>query len=376
MQADVSDPESARALVEEAGDLDILVNNAGVDARRPPRAHVGRGLEHGHRHESRLVLLHVPRGRARDDEEARRHGREHLVDRRHPRELGADELRGVEGGDHRLHEVACARARQPERSRERRRSRLREDAAHGRPPRGGDGRDAPEHAARPSRRRRRTSRARCGSSARTRRRSSRARCCWSTADWGCSGGRRIGQRASPGRHHRRRDGDPARERSRVDVGEPRRGRVGRGPDHALRHGRLRRPLRVRAEGLRADHVDGPQAGATHGPLLAARAVGSAHGRGGQRHLDRRRSQSAWARRSRPGSVASTPSRTASRACSNAGRTARARSRSSRSSRTWPPRGSRWSSAHRARSRPSAPRAQPRTWRSATGSTRSGSVART
>jgi 3-oxoacyl-[acyl-carrier protein] reductase len=30
VQADVSDPASARALVEEAGDLDILVNNAGV----------------------------------------------------------------------------------------------------------------------------------------------------------------------------------------------------------------------------------------------------------------------------------------------------------------------------------------------------------
>ena len=30
VQADVSDPESARALVETAGDLDILVNNAGV----------------------------------------------------------------------------------------------------------------------------------------------------------------------------------------------------------------------------------------------------------------------------------------------------------------------------------------------------------
>jgi 3-oxoacyl-[acyl-carrier protein] reductase len=30
VQADVSDPESARALVEDAGDLDILVNNAGV----------------------------------------------------------------------------------------------------------------------------------------------------------------------------------------------------------------------------------------------------------------------------------------------------------------------------------------------------------
>jgi len=30
VQADVADPEAARALVEEAGDLDILVNNAGI----------------------------------------------------------------------------------------------------------------------------------------------------------------------------------------------------------------------------------------------------------------------------------------------------------------------------------------------------------
>ena len=33
VHADVSDPESARALVEEAGDLDILVNNAGATRR-------------------------------------------------------------------------------------------------------------------------------------------------------------------------------------------------------------------------------------------------------------------------------------------------------------------------------------------------------
>src|ERR1700693_4833271 len=30
VQADVSNPEEARSLVEEAGDLDILVNNAGL----------------------------------------------------------------------------------------------------------------------------------------------------------------------------------------------------------------------------------------------------------------------------------------------------------------------------------------------------------
>jgi glucose 1-dehydrogenase len=35
IQSDVSDPESARALVEEAGDLDVLVNNAGVTVAKP-----------------------------------------------------------------------------------------------------------------------------------------------------------------------------------------------------------------------------------------------------------------------------------------------------------------------------------------------------
>src|SRR5204863_9890467 len=47
--------------------------------------------------------------------------RERLVHRRRARELGTDELRRLEGRHHRLHEVACTGARQPERARERRR---------------------------------------------------------------------------------------------------------------------------------------------------------------------------------------------------------------------------------------------------------------
>ena len=342
-------------------------------ARRPPRADVGRRLEHRDRHEPRLVLLHVPRSCARDDEEARRDGREHLVDRRHPRELGADELRGLEGGDHRLHEVARARAREPERPGERRRSRVREDPADGRPAGGGDRRDASEHAARPPRRRRRTSPGRFGSSAPTRRRSSRARCCSSTAGWGCRDGGRIRQRTSPRRHHRRRHGHASRERSGLDVGEPRRRRVRCRPDHALRHDRLRRPLRLRAEGLRSDDLDRPQAGAAHGPLLAARALGGAHGRGRQRHRDRRRAGSCR-RRSRDGH------RRPVRVRELLPDAPRAWSRPDEPLRDRPDHpehgcgaGSRWSSVRRARSRPSAPRVRRRTWRSATASMRSASA---
>ena len=39
LQADVSDPESARTLVDEAGDLDILVNNAGAVWGAPAEDH-------------------------------------------------------------------------------------------------------------------------------------------------------------------------------------------------------------------------------------------------------------------------------------------------------------------------------------------------
>ena len=154
-------------------------------ARRPARAHVRRRLARRDRDEPLVRLLHLPRGLPADDEEARGRDRQHLVDRGRARQLGPDELRGVEGRDHRLHEVARARARQPRRPRQRRRPRLREDAAHRRPAGGGDRRDAPEHAARAARgagghRRRGTL-----PLLRRGRRSSRARCCSSTADWGC-----------------------------------------------------------------------------------------------------------------------------------------------------------------------------------------------
>src|SRR5262249_32681655 len=74
--------------------------------------------------------------------------RERQLDRRRARQLGADELRSVEGRDHRLHEVARPGARLAEHPCQRRRARLRQDPAHGRPPGRGDRRDDPEHAAR------------------------------------------------------------------------------------------------------------------------------------------------------------------------------------------------------------------------------------
>ena len=185
VQADVSSPEDAARLVEEAGDARHPRQQRGRHARRPARAHVRRRLARRDRHQPQLGLLHLPRGDAADDEEARGRDRQHQLDRRPARQLGPDELRRLEGGHHRLHEVARARARVARRARQRDRAGLREVAAHRRPAGGGDAGDA-----RPTRRSagsasRRTSRGRYGSSAPTRPRSSRARCCSSTADWGC-----------------------------------------------------------------------------------------------------------------------------------------------------------------------------------------------
>src|SRR6266498_4155015 len=94
----------------------------------------------------------MPGGDARDDEASLRFDRERFVDRRRARQLGADELRSVEGGHHRLHEVACARAREPWRPRQCRGAGIHQDAAHRCHSRGGAREDAGPDAARPSRR--------------------------------------------------------------------------------------------------------------------------------------------------------------------------------------------------------------------------------
>ena len=118
-------PRRRSALVEAAGDLDILVNNAGLTrdgllARMSDddwRTVIDTNLSSVF-YTCRAVTRPMMKKRAGAIVNV-------VVDRRRPRQLGPDELRRVEGGDHRVHEVAREGARQPQRARERRRARLR-----------------------------------------------------------------------------------------------------------------------------------------------------------------------------------------------------------------------------------------------------------
>ncbi len=186
-QADVSDPKSATALVEQAGDVDILVNNAGVtrdgllvrmsdedwntviDTNLASCFYTCRAAARGMMKKrsgtvvniSSIVGIHGNWGQT--NYAASKAGIIGFT-KSLARELGSRNVRA--------NVVVPGYVK----------TQLTE-----RPPGGGDGRDAHEHAARPPGRSARTSPARCGSSAPTSRRSSRARCCSSTAGWGCSG---------------------------------------------------------------------------------------------------------------------------------------------------------------------------------------------
>ncbi len=140
-------------------------------ARRPDRADVGRGLANRARHESRRCLPHLPGGRPRNDAPPVGLDRQPDERRRHPRQSGADELRRVEGGDHRIHEVAGARARIARSPGERHRAGIHPDGAHRRPPGGGCSRRSSRTPRSAGSVRRRTSPGRYASSAPTRPRS-------------------------------------------------------------------------------------------------------------------------------------------------------------------------------------------------------------
>ena len=104
------------------------------------------------------------------------------------RELGADELRGLQGGDHRLHQVARARAGIARTfGRTWSRPATCETQLDARAARGGDAGDDLIDAAWPVWRRLTKSPGRYAFSAPTTPRSSRARYWSSTVDWGCSG---------------------------------------------------------------------------------------------------------------------------------------------------------------------------------------------
>ena len=141
MQADVADPGGGRC-ARRAGRVGARRHRRprqqrGRHARHADRADERRGLGDGHRDEPARAVQHVPGGRAQDAEAPGGVDREHVERRRPARQPGPDELRGVEGGDHRADEGAGPRARLPRGARERDRARLHHDRAHRRPP-GGD----------------------------------------------------------------------------------------------------------------------------------------------------------------------------------------------------------------------------------------------
>ena len=159
------------------------------------------------------------------------------------------------------------------------------------------------------------------------------------------------------------------------MAQPDRGRVGRRTDRAVRRERVPGQLRLRAEGLRPDPwIDRKQARRidrfAQMVVAAARQAETDSGIEIERDADRIGASIAT------GIGGLGAFQDCYETLVSEAPTASTRSRSRRSSRTWAPAGSRWSSAPAGRSRRSARLVPRRTWRSARAPTRSGSAART
>ena len=322
VQADVSSPDDAKRLVEEAGDIDVLVNNAGLTrdgllarmsdddwrtvidtnlssvfytcraVTRPMMKKRGGSIVNI----SSVVGVHGNWGQT--NYAASKAGIIGFT-KSLARELGSRNIRA--------NVVAPG---------------LREDAAHRGAARGGDRRDGRQHAARRASPSRRRSRARYGSWPPTTPRSSRARSCSSTADWGCDAGRQQRQRTQARGDHRHGPGEPARERRRDVVVSACRGRVrrrARSPRSTTSNYNVHFACELKDFDPTA--VDRPQGLASHGPLRADDPRRRAAGRVRLRRRDREERPSVSARRSRPASAACRATRSATTCCSRRAPTA-------------------------------------------------------
>ena len=81
--------------------------------RQPDHEALRRRLARGDRHQPGRGVLHLPGGGAADAQAPRRRDRQHELDRRRARQRRPDELRRLQGGADRAHQVAREGARQP-----------------------------------------------------------------------------------------------------------------------------------------------------------------------------------------------------------------------------------------------------------------------
>ena len=183
--ADVSQPESAEALVKSALDSAGQGRHPGQQrghhAGRPHHAHGHRRVAGGARDQPVRCVLHPQGGHATDAQGAQRADRQHHQRVRAGRPDGPGELLLGQGRSHRADQGGRTRARQPGHHGQRGGAGVRAHGADPGPARRAQGGAHPSGRRWPASARPRRSRTRWRSSPRTRRRTSRGRCWRSTA---------------------------------------------------------------------------------------------------------------------------------------------------------------------------------------------------